>query len=376
MCAEKLAGYDCYLQNHPGCQLNLTCAGQFYSCDAACPPPTALDRCSTTCLTDTCFNCHRPAAAVDTDADQVPDALEYDLAHLYFPNALLQGFDDDLEESYFWLNRAMPYTVAGYAAAGTTCDEAFECLELRFGLAYRYDTGDTFLGITSHPGDSEFYGALVRRTAPWSTAQSSPSSWQLIRDFTAAHWGESSDSVQGQYGLCGPSSCNGLGQSQCNANPSYCSWFPGFCSGGVGANYESCGNQPDQESCAFAGGSCRWLPAGCGARLNWKCYSATAVTGARTIYVAEGKHAAYHTKGECDSGGFFGADACPHNQYNLRSYKRQWLQNVGSTTHPALDATMQHPNFCALYGVWSGARFAESTEYSKHFTIGLGWVVP
>lgn len=376
VCAEKTLQYSCYLQNHPGCNLNLTCAGQFYSCDAACPPPTHLDICSTSCLTDTCFTCYRPAAGVDADVDQVPDSLEYDLAHQYFPAALLQGFDDDLEESYFYLNRAMPYTITPIAVAGTTCDETFECLELRIGLAYRYDTGDTFLGITSHPGDSEFYAVLVRRTVPWSAAQTNAASWQMIRDFTAAHWGETADSVQGQYSLCGPTSCSPMTQTGCNANPSYCSWFAGFCSGAVGNDFESCGNLQDQESCAFAGGSCRWLPAGCGARLNWKCYSSVPVTTARTLYVSEGKHGTYHTKGECDSGGLFGADACPFNQYNLRSYKRQWLQNVGSSAHPTLDTTMQHPNFCALYDVWGGAKFAGATEYSKHFNIGLSWVVP
>lgn len=48
VCTEKLTGYDCYFLNHPDCVLNTTCAGQFYSCDAACPPPTPADRCATT----------------------------------------------------------------------------------------------------------------------------------------------------------------------------------------------------------------------------------------------------------------------------------------------------------------------------------------
>ncbi len=45
VCAEMLEGYDCYFERHPQCVLNTTCAGQFYYCDAACPPPTEADRC-------------------------------------------------------------------------------------------------------------------------------------------------------------------------------------------------------------------------------------------------------------------------------------------------------------------------------------------
>ncbi|HYG63943.1 MAG TPA: hypothetical protein VEL74_15310 [Thermoanaerobaculia bacterium] len=52
VCDEKLAGYDCYFVNHPDCIRNTTCAGQFYSCDSACPAPTAADRCAPT------FNCN------------------------------------------------------------------------------------------------------------------------------------------------------------------------------------------------------------------------------------------------------------------------------------------------------------------------------
>ncbi len=45
VCEEQLGGYDCYFVNHPQCDLNTTCAGQFYDCDAACPEPTAADVC-------------------------------------------------------------------------------------------------------------------------------------------------------------------------------------------------------------------------------------------------------------------------------------------------------------------------------------------
>jgi hypothetical protein len=45
VCAEKLTNYPCYFQNHPSCVRNDTCAGQFYTCNAACPAPTAADAC-------------------------------------------------------------------------------------------------------------------------------------------------------------------------------------------------------------------------------------------------------------------------------------------------------------------------------------------
>lgn len=45
VCQEQLAGYDCYLEHHPRCALNTTCAGQFFTCNADCPQPTNADRC-------------------------------------------------------------------------------------------------------------------------------------------------------------------------------------------------------------------------------------------------------------------------------------------------------------------------------------------
>ncbi len=45
VCQEKLIGYDCYFENHADCVLNTTCMGVFYDCDSACPPPTEADRC-------------------------------------------------------------------------------------------------------------------------------------------------------------------------------------------------------------------------------------------------------------------------------------------------------------------------------------------
>jgi hypothetical protein len=378
VCQEKLAGYDCYFQNHPDCVLNTTCAGQFYSCDAACPPPSESDRCTTTCQTDTCTSCGRPAGG-DADFDGVPDQLEYDLAHKYFPTILLQGFDDDLEESYLYYGKAIPFTVQALSPR-SICDEGYECLEIRYGTAYFHDTGDTIFGISSHLGDSEFYAVLVQRTSPWTYAQGSADSWQVIRDFTAAHWRDRGDSSRyAAYGTCSPY-CRGYDQNEtaCQANSSYCSWFGGFCSGGSGDDHMPCSYNYDEGSCYFAGGSCHWLPSQCSPTTSLPvCQTTSPVTTYRTLYSSEGKHGLYHSKSECDSGGYLSADACPYNQYDMRWYKGQLLQNVGSATnHVNFDTTIQYPDKCGLYDVWGGTKFGGSSAYSEHFTYNLTWALP
>ena len=381
VCQEKLVGYDCYFQNHPRCTRNTTCAGQFYSCDSACPPPTEADRCLPTggCQSDTCGTCTRPAMPLDQDLDGVPDTLEHDLAHNWFPAIMLQGFEDDLEESYFYQGLAMPYVVQPLAPR-SICDEPYECLEVRYVLAYQEDTGDTIFGIFGHAGDSEFYGALLQRTTSWDQAKNNPAAWQMIRDFTAAHWGTSGDTSRyAAYGSCGPY-CQGYDnwEEGCRAQGSYCSWFGGFCSGGSDDNFQPCSWNSDEGSCFFAGGSCNWIDSRCSYRTSLPvCETTSPATSFRTLYAAEGKHGTYHSKFECDEGGFADADACPFNRYNLRSYKGQLLQNVGSlATRFSFDETVQHPNFCTLYYSWSGIKFAESTDFKHHFTYNFSWVLP
>ena len=45
VCAEKVADYPCYFQNHPLCISNSTCAQDYYTCNAKCPQPTDADKC-------------------------------------------------------------------------------------------------------------------------------------------------------------------------------------------------------------------------------------------------------------------------------------------------------------------------------------------
>jgi hypothetical protein len=47
VCAELVANYPCYFQNHPNCASNSTCDGQYNTCSDACPAPTQADTCVT-----------------------------------------------------------------------------------------------------------------------------------------------------------------------------------------------------------------------------------------------------------------------------------------------------------------------------------------
>lgn len=44
VCTELVANFPYYYQNHPSCQRNTICYGQYFQCNAACPPPTEQDR--------------------------------------------------------------------------------------------------------------------------------------------------------------------------------------------------------------------------------------------------------------------------------------------------------------------------------------------
>ena len=37
VCGEKFSSAPCYIFDHPNCTRNDTCAGQYFTCNAACP---------------------------------------------------------------------------------------------------------------------------------------------------------------------------------------------------------------------------------------------------------------------------------------------------------------------------------------------------
>jgi hypothetical protein len=374
------------------------CGGSSYCGDYICSPELGEDRysCTTdcvcgdgicsygedgfycpddcgTCVADTCTSCGQPVFG-DYDGDSVPDKLEYDLAHKFFPNILLQTAGDDRDEAYLYNGKAIPFTVHAGPVSGI-CNESMKCLEIRYGTAYFND-----IGWQGHTGDSEFYAALVIRTTSWSSAQLDANQWQLTRDFTAAHWKSPGDSSRyGAYGNCSPN-CHAWDNSYetCSAHAfdgRGCRWMEGWCTGGSGANYMPCSWNSDEGSCYFAGGSCRWIKSQCYPNAA-VCDQSAPVSNPPTFYASKGKHGLYHTPWECDAGGFGGLDSCPSSNppYNMRSYKEGLLQNVGELgNHGSFDTIIQYYDKCFLYDVWGGAAFGGGSDYKQHFTHSFGW---
>ena len=298
-------------------------------CESNGVPPETSQSCWQDCGgTDPCPNaceqgsCDRPASGVDQDYDNVPDRLEYDLAHHFFPNLWLETFSYDLDESYV-THRSIPYKVSPKLVSGTVCGQSYQCLEIRYGMAFFYDHGDgiwPFDDVFSHMGDDEFHAVLVRRTTSYATAKTSTSSWRLIRDMTLAHEGHSTEErTIGAYGYRPPVTC----------------------------------------------------------AQDWACYGDLPRSSRATIYASEKKHAMYHTIGECDNGAYW-FDHCDNN-YNLRNYKvPDALQNIGSYTYRAnFDRTIQNPSWCGSYDVWSTQPFGDSpTGYRNKFLNSINWCLP
>ncbi|TMQ19943.1 MAG: hypothetical protein E6J91_05230 [Deltaproteobacteria bacterium] len=49
VCGEKFSSAPCYLFDHPNCTRNDNCAGQYFTCNAACPTPSGADFDCSTC---------------------------------------------------------------------------------------------------------------------------------------------------------------------------------------------------------------------------------------------------------------------------------------------------------------------------------------
>ena len=48
VCVEKVSSYPLYYFNHPSCSINYICGGQYFTCNSACPAPTSADQCNGT----------------------------------------------------------------------------------------------------------------------------------------------------------------------------------------------------------------------------------------------------------------------------------------------------------------------------------------
>lgn len=383
----------CFLENdfcystEPSCvgnRLCTFCEDQLSACLAACPafPPPS-------CFVDTCQTCSRPSAGVDHDHDGLFDRLEHDLAQRFYPKILTQGFRKDLAVSYPFLALASPYRARPYVKGLCSAGPAYQCVELRYGIPYQRDYGDIF-GISGHPGDSEFYAVLLRRKAgsAWTAARADASQWEVIRDFTAAHWRDQGDSSRYGAFRFHPTNCfeHRYDQSTCNAHAGQCSYRAGYCQVGTSIVGTPCEDQLNETGCRVLG--CVWdgtptclpeLP------LPLSVYSFDPF-GVVQLYAAEMKHGLYHTVNECDNGGWtplppFDPDACPNPGYDpfydLRSYVFGKLQNIGEPNdHAAFDIVIQDWDGCGGHVVWHGSGFGQSSPFSQHFTYPFDWPVP
>jgi len=139
VCAEKLAGYDCYFQNHPDCILNSTCQGLFYDCDAACPAPTAADVCAQT---------------GDGDGDSIADSFEQTLIGRFAPVVRLYPTDPHRPSSAEWY---MQRTHMRFHHSGCSDDQILNKGQITSGnittQAHRNKSGWPFC---SHSGSWEY----------------------------------------------------------------------------------------------------------------------------------------------------------------------------------------------------------------------------
>ncbi|MDX1999035.1 MAG: hypothetical protein SF066_15065 [Thermoanaerobaculia bacterium] len=274
-----------------------------------------------------------PVAALDGDADGIPDELELALAQRFFPLLNLhcgtyegvvlgdrrQLYGHDVPGYSNASNGRLPFVVRPYSPGiGTDCSEPFECLEIRYGVAWSWDLGDDISDWTvfrlggAHRGDSELYAVLVTRksgslwSTPWSQAQNDANAWRLVREFMSAHWSESTDS----------SSFRGHGRQ--------------------------------------------------------------GVTTHQRVWVSEGKHAMYPGWRECNAGAWQ-ADDCSDNRCDVRADLIADLQNVGrkqAPLNPFIPAPGASPTTspAGVYDVWGPARFGTATPYATSLdTAPIAW---
>jgi hypothetical protein len=150
----------------------------------------------------------------DSDGDGLPDSLELALAQEFFPVLNLhcgtyEGLAYGDRRQLYGLtvpgytnssNGKIPFVAHPYNPGGGNCPEAYQCIEIRYGIAWNWDLGDDTFG-GSHRGDSETYAVLVARKdtdgsdwgVGWTQAQNDPTQWRLMKEFMSAHWTESFD---------------------------------------------------------------------------------------------------------------------------------------------------------------------------------------
>jgi hypothetical protein len=219
----------------------------------------------------------------------VPDGLGQGLAEEFFPNLWARWEKSDRKKFLPYLDNyggSLPFSVTPYLAGisiqeiGTDssqaragyCNALFQCLEVRYGLTFTLDCGDDPLNGCS--GINNHLGDsefYAILLARESYDQSWGTSWELAKEYIGA-WRQ----VLSFMAACWESSTD---SSKCH----YCI-------------------------------SPRTTPA--------------------TLFVAEGKHATYHSVRDCDKGRFFGSDYYVderHGGKNLRNdLGPRELQSIGN----------------------------------------------
>jgi hypothetical protein len=270
-----------------------------------------------------------PLLAQDGDGDGLPDSLELALAQRFFPLLNLhcgtfrnlsygdrrQLYGHSVPGYTDSSNGRIPFVVHPYDPGnGSDCAEPFQCLEIRYGIAWNWDLGDDFWR-EAHSGDSEMYAVLVARKdtsggglwgVSWGVAQYDAGQWRLMREFMSAHWLSGND-------------------------------FSSYRSHGVFGN-----------------------------------------TSYQRVWCAEGKHAMYPSKSSCDAGGVGGIDNCGDNRCDIRADVVDDLQNVGEFWLPLAryipnPAPARDVSPSGNYDVWGGAPFGVVTDYKRVLTTDLGW---
>lgn len=166
------------------------------------------------------------ATVADGDLDGIPDSLELALAQRFFPTLNLHcGSFEGL--AYGDRRQLYGHSVSGYTnssngkipfvahpynpGSGADCAEPYQCIEIRYGIAWNWDLGDDTWG-GAHRGDSETYAILVARKdtdgsqwgVSWEVAMNDASQWRLMKEFMSAHWKATGDSSSfrkhGNYG--------------------------------------------------------------------------------------------------------------------------------------------------------------------------------
>lgn len=212
----------------------------------------------------------------------------------------------------------MPFVAHPYNPGNGNCKEPYQCIEIRYGIAWNWDLGDDFdFYRKAHSGDSEVYAILLARKdtdgADWGvsvdTALNDSTQWRLIKEFMSAHWTDTS--------------------------------------GAESSSFRSHGN-----------------------------YGSFSYQG---VWAAEGKHAMYPTQSACNGGGWNGADDCGDNRCWISVTELiQKLMNVGEYATPFYDvipypAPARDMSPYGSYSVWSEADFGASTSYKDNLLRALAW---